>query len=307
MEGSRHQPVMLEESLGFLRPGPGRTFADLTLGGGGHSQAMLEAGATVVGFDRDPNALQRARARLMPHLDRFVPVHRDFASFGDGLDEVGCPQVDGVLMDLGLSSDQLDDPGRGFAFRLDGPLDLRFDPSRGEPAYARLAGAEPAEVEAWLREYGEVRIARRLARRLVEQARAGRLQSTADLRTLVEELVPQRNRPEGELARVFQALRILVNAELEQLERALDQMCDRLRPGGRLVVISYHSLEDRRVKRFLRHESGRDRVGSRHLPPSPLPEPRMRELTRRVVRPTEEEIARNPRARSARLRAGERR
>lgn len=307
MEASRHVPVMLQEVLRYLEPAPGKVIADLTLGGAGHTRALLEAGATVIGLDRDPQAIERARQLLSPHADRFVPVHRDFGSLPEVLDELGIDRVDGVLMDLGLSSDQLDDPARGFAFRTDGPLDLRFDPTRGEPAWERIERADAATIARWLTEYGEVRIARRLASAMVERARQQELRTTGALRELVTALVDRRERPEGELARVFQALRILVNEELQQLERVLGCLEDRLHPGGRLVAISYHSLEDRRVKAMLHRSSGRGGGGDRHRPALPGAEPTFRELTRRVVKPTEGEIERNPRARSARLRAGVRR
>ena len=280
---------------------------DLTLGGAGHTRALLEAGATVIGFDRDPQAIERARELLSPHADRFVPVHRDFGSLPEVLDELGIDRVDGVLMDLGLSSDQLDDPGRGFAFRYDGPLDLRFDPTRGEPAWRRIEEADVPTLTEWLSRYGEVRIARRLAQAMAERAARGELRTTEQLRELVTALVGRRKRPEGELARVFQALRVLVNDELGQLERVLDCLPDRMNPGGVLVAISYHSLEDRRVKRMLRRASGRAGGGDRHRPAPREVEATFRELTRRVVKPTEGEIERNPRARSARLRAGVRR
>lgn len=298
---------MLAEVLRYLEPAPGQVIADLTLGGAGHTRAMLEAGATVIGFDRDPQAIERAQELLSPHAERFVPVHRDFGSLPEALDELGIARVDGALMDLGLSSDQLDDPVRGFAFRFDGPLDLRFDPTRGEPAWARIEAADVPTLTQWLSRLGEVRIARRLAVAMVERARQQELRSTAALRELVTQHVSRRERPEGELARVFQALRVLVNDELAQLERVLDCLPERMNPGGRLVAISYHSLEDRRVKTMLHRTSGRTGGGDRHRPALPTDEPTFRELTRRVVKPTEEEIERNPRARSARLRAGVRR
>jgi 16S rRNA (cytosine1402-N4)-methyltransferase len=307
VEASRHVPVMLEEVLRYLEPAPGKVIVDLTLGGAGHARALLEAGATVIGLDRDPQAIERARQLLSPHVDRFVPVHRDFGSLPEVLDELGIDRVDGVLMDLGLSSDQLDDPTRGFAFRLQGPLDLRFDPTRGEPAWVRIEATDAPTLARWLTEYGEVRIARRLAQAMIERARTQEMRTTEALRELVIDLAGKRERPEGELARVFQALRVLVNEELPQLERVLDCLPDRLNPGGRMVAISYHSLEDRRVKTMLHRSSGRSGGGDRHRPPLPGAETTFRELTRRVVKPTDGEIERNPRARSARLRAGVRR
>lgn len=305
MSSTRHVPVLLEECLHHLQPRPGRVIADLTLGGGGHTAAILQLGARVLGFDRDGDALERAQTRFSPHEDQFTPVHRGFGALEEVLAELGLSSVDGVLMDLGLSSDQLDDARRGFAHRLDGPLDLRFDPSSGVPASDRLESADVSEIARWLRDFGEIRSARRLARRMADASRRGELRTTAQLRELVVEQAHPRHR-EAELSRVFQALRILVNEELEQLDRILEALPRCVAPGGRFVAISYHSLEDRRVKRMLRAASGRAGGGSRHLPAVEQDEPTFRELTRRVVRPDEEEIRRNPRARSARLRAAER-
>ncbi len=302
---TRHQPVLLQEALELLRPGPEKVLLDLTLGGGGYSSALLERGCRVIALDRDAAALERARARLHAHGAAFNALQQDFARFGETLDLLRVPAVDGICMDLGMSSDQLDDPQRGFAFRLEGPLDLRFDRSTGRPAWELLSASERPVVEGWLRDLGEVRRAARIARELTGRARAGQLRTTAHARAAVEACLPRVERPEPELARVFQALRIMVNGELEQLDSALGQVADRLRAGGRFVAVSYHSLEDRRVKRLLSLESGKVE-GSRHLPAPQARAPRLRVLTRRPVRPGADEIHRNPRARSARLRAGER-
>ncbi|RKZ15350.1 16S rRNA (cytosine(1402)-N(4))-methyltransferase [bacterium] len=302
---TRHVPVMLEETLRFLEPGPGKRIVDLTLGGGGHSEALLQAGAEVIAFDRDAVALQRATDRLSPHSENFIGVHREFGALAAVLDELGFGQVDGVLMDLGLSSDQLDDPGRGFAFRFDGPLDLRFDTSRGVPAAELLAHEDVGTIERWLREYGELRSARGVAREISARARQGTM-TTTELRQIVAARLPGHVKPEPELARLFQALRIAVNDELGQLETILECLPDRLHAGGVFVAISYHSLEDRRVKRMLRRLSGRVDRGSRHLPAPDLDPATFEDLTPKVLRPTDEEVARNPRARSARLRAGRR-
>lgn len=296
---------MLGETLRFLEPGPGKRIADLTLGGGGHSLALLQGGADVIGFDRDAAALANTTGFLSPHANNFIGVHREFGALGAVLDELGFGQVDGVLMDLGLSSDQLDDPGRGFAFRFDGPLDLRFDESRGEPAAARLASEEPGTIERWLREYGELRSARGIAREISARARQGAI-TTTDLREIVASRLPGHVKPEPELARLFQALRIAVNDELGQLETVLECLPDRLKSGGVFVAISYHSLEDRRVKRMLRRSSGRVDRGSRHLPAPDLDPATFEDLTPKLLRPSDDEVRRNPRARSARLRAGRR-
>jgi 16S rRNA (cytosine1402-N4)-methyltransferase len=291
--------------MALLSPGPGRVLLDATLGGGGFSAVWLEQGGHVIALDRDPAAVLSARERFAPRGHHFRAVRSDFARLGEVLDGFEVPVVDAICMDLGLSSDQLDDPTRGFAFRFDGPLDLRFDPSAGEPAWRRIEGADAAELEGWLREWGEVRAARVIARSLTARAAAGQLRTTQQARECVAAVLPRRMRPEPELARVFQALRILVNDELEQLDAALAQVATRLRPGGRFAAVSYHSLEDRRVKRLLLLESGTVE-GIRHLPVPRARAARMRVLTRRAVQPAPAEVARNPRARSARLRAGER-
>lgn len=304
---TRHRPVLLGEVLDLLDPREGSRIVDLTLGGGGYSAALLERGASIIALDRDPEAIERCKRRLAVHGERFQPHQRDFGSFARLLDESGWSSVDGICMDLGLSSDQLDDATRGFGFRHDGPLDLRFDGASGEPASALLSRLDADDLQRLLSEFGEVRHARGIARRLSERASATAELSTADVREVVVSVLPKRVRPEPELARVFQALRIAVNGELEQLEHALADVPNQLRAGGRFVCVSYHSLEDRRVKSFLRRESGRIQRGNRHAPQwAEAPQARMRELTRRPLRPTPEEIAANPRARSARLRAGER-
>jgi 16S rRNA (cytosine1402-N4)-methyltransferase len=259
----------------------------------------------VIGLDRDKQAIAGAARLLASHGDRFTARQSPFSLFGGVLDELGLESVDGICMDLGLSSDQLDDPGRGFAFRLDGPLDLRFDTTQGQPAAERIALATEAELLSWLSKLGEVRRARRIARVLHARAEAGELKTTGEVREAVVSVHPKSERVEPELARVFQALRILVNDELGQLDKALSQLPDRLNSGGRFVAVSYHSLEDRRVKRMLQLES-RGASGSRHLPAAQPFEPRMRTLTRKPVLPSDQEIASNPRSRSAKLRAGER-
>jgi len=295
---------MLEEVLEHLLPGPGKVVVDLTLGGGGYSAACLQRGARVIGLDLDPEAIAGASERLSSHGDRFTARQTAYDAFGVVLDELGLHAADGIVMDLGISSDQLDDPGRGFGFRHEGPFDLRFDPTRGEPAWRLLDQADEARLRRWLGELGEVRAVGRVARALCRASEAGEARTTGQVRAAVAAVLPRGRRPEGELARVFQAFRILVNDELGVLDRALDQVCERLNPAGRFVAVCYHSLEDRRVKSLLRRES-RPPARSRHLPPAEF-QPRLRELTRRPLRPTEAEVEANPRARSARLRAAER-
>jgi 16S rRNA (cytosine1402-N4)-methyltransferase len=297
---------MLEEVLDLLRPAPGMVVLDLTLGGGGYSAAFLESGARVIGLDLDEEAIAGASRRLSSHGDRFEARQTPFSGFPAVLDELGLRQVDGICMDLGLSSDQLADPRRGFSFQSEGAFDLRFDANHGRPAHAWLEGAGMKEIQGWLQEWGEVRAAGRIARVLHEAAQRNEVHSAAQVREAVISVLPRGAKPEPELARVFQAFRILVNDEMGHLDRALEAIPDALATGGRFVAVSYHSLEDRRVKSMLRRESGAGGGGSRHLPalePRPV---RMRVLHPRPLRPKDSELRDNPRARSARLRAGER-
>ncbi len=302
---THHQPVMLTEALELLLPTPGKVVVDMTLGGGGYSAACLEAGARVIGLDRDLKAIAGASARFSSHGDRFIVRHTAFSNFGAVLDELGLAHVDGICMDLGLSSDQLEDSSRGFSHQAQGSFDLRFDPSRGLSAAEHLRRASMPQIQSWLSEFGEVRVAGRVARVLFELAREEGSLTASRVRERILTVLPRGKNPEGELARVFQAFRILVNDELTELETALEDIPSRLRSGGRFVVVSYHSLEDRQVKTMLRRES-RGTAGSRHLPSVQKETPRLRVLTPRPMRPTASEVQRNPRARSARLRAGER-
>jgi len=296
---------MLKEVLHFLDPGPGQVVVDLTLGGGGYSAAFLESGARVIGLDLDPEAVAGASRRLSSHGDLFTARSSAFSDFPTVLDELGINLVDGICMDLGLSSDQLDDGGRGFSFDADGAFDLRFDTRRGRPAVQWLRQASVEEIQQWLSRWGEVRRAGRIARALHDLARRSGTVDTPAVRETVTAALGHEDHPNKELARVFQAFRILVNDEMGELERALDAVPSRLAAGGRFVAVSYHSLEDRRVKSMLRRES-RPPQGSRHVPVAVERPPRMKILTPRPLRPSPEEIDRNRRARSARLRAAER-
>lgn len=315
---AEHLPVMLAECLELLAPRSGDTLVDATLGLGGHASAILERigpGGCLLGLDRDPEALRLAEARLREACDGWgwgaCPVRTaqsDFRRLGETLDGLGIASVRGCLFDLGVSSMQLDLPERGFSFRVSGPLDMRMDPS-AHPSAADLVNELPeAELARLIWEYGEERYSRRIARRIVERRRSAPLETTQDLVDAVWGAYPPGER-HGRIhpaTRTFQALRIAVNDELAAIEPALTAAVDHLAPGGRIVVLAYHSLEDRIVKRTFEYLAGRCRC------PEEVPvcacgaRERVQILTRKPRQPSEVEIARNPRARSARLRAVER-
>jgi 16S rRNA (cytosine1402-N4)-methyltransferase len=308
-----HLPVLAEEVLEMLAPRSGSLQIDATVGGGGHTERILEAtdpDGRLLGLDADGAAIARVDGRLRPRFgDRLVLRRANFRELAEVAPEAGFGAVDGCLFDLGLSSFQLADTGRGFGFRAGGPLDMRFDTSRGVPASELLATLDVAELTALFRRYGEEPKAGRIARAVVDARRTGPIETAEELAALVERVVPvnpRQPRRTHPATRVFQALRIAVNEELEALEAGLATALDLLRPGGRLVVLSYHSLEDRIVKRFFAAE----RRGC--ICPPELPvcvcgrNPRLRLVTRRSITPTAEEVGRNPRSRSARLRAAER-
>jgi len=292
---SCHEPVMLREVLDLLAPRPGGLYVDATVGGGGHAAALLEEaeGARLIAVDRDAQALERARLRLAPFGDRVRFLHAPFSALAGvlGPDERG--RVDGILADLGVSSDQLEDRARGFSFQKDGPLDMRMDPSRQKTSAAvLLASASEDQIESWLREYGEERFARRIARAIVDARRVGPLLRTSQLADLVSRCVPRGRQSIHPATRTFQALRIAVNGELDELDALLASAPRLLAPGGVLAVLSFHSLEDRRVKLAFRNEA-RSQDYELLLP--------------RGAVPSRAEQARNPRARSARLRGLRRR
>jgi len=308
-----HLPVLVEEVIEMLAPAPGSLHIDATLGGGGHAERILEAAnpdGRLLGLDADTLAIRRVEARLRGRFgDRLVLRQANFRELAAVAPGAGFGAVDGCLFDLGLSSFQLADRGRGFGFRAGGPLDMRFDPSRGVPAAELLASLDAAELTALLRRYGEEPKAPRIARAIVEARRVAPVATAEELAALVERVVPPNPRVPRRThpaTRVFQALRIAVNEELEALQAGLAAALDLLRPGGRLVVLSYHSLEDRIVKRFFQAE----RRGCVCPPQVPVcvcgRNPRLRLVTSPSLTPTDAEIAVNPRARSARLRAAER-
>jgi 16S rRNA (cytosine1402-N4)-methyltransferase len=297
-----HQTVLLEEAVSMLAPLPGKVIVDGTLGGGGHSEALLERGASVVGIDRDPRALEAARARLARFGERFQTFRADFGELESVVAERGQGPVEGLLLDLGVSSPQLDEPERGFSFQREGPLDMRMGPE-GQTAAELIDALSEQELSKILRELGEEPFARPIARELKRTSP----QTTLEAAEAVKRAVPRRAWPRRihVATRTFQALRMAVNGELESLARALEAVPRVLRPGGVAAVITFHSLEDRMVK-----ERFRDLVGRCLCPPG-LPvcgckrAGDFRLLTRKAIAPKEEEVARNPRARSAHLRAVE--
>jgi 16S rRNA (cytosine1402-N4)-methyltransferase len=311
-EAVPHRPVMLRETLQLLRPAPGAIVVDGTLGAGGHAEALLGAIAPhgrLYGIDRDPTALAHARERLAPFGDRFTAIHGDHRELPLLLEQHGVDAVDTVLLDLGISSMQLDDPSRGFALTLDGPLDMRMDPGAGPSAAELLQTLPESEIASILYRFGQERRSRAIARAIVRQRADRPLCSTSELRELVERVMgPQARRFKIHPAtRTFQAVRIAVNHELVGLDVVVSDCVRLLRPGGRVAFIAFHSLEDRAVKHTLRG------LAQSCVCPPGLPvclceqTSQIRVLTTRVVRPTEQEIRDNPRSRSARLRVGEKR
>ena len=299
-----HEPVLRDEVVALLQPAPGRVFLDGTLGGGGHTGALLAAGAKVVALDRDRESLAHASERLASFGDRFVPVQGNFADAPEIPAVLAAAPFDGALLDLGVSSHQLDTPDRGFSFRHDGPLDMRMDPSTGEPAAMLVNSADEAELTRLFRECGEEPQARRVARAIVAERERLPFTRTGQLAALIEKVLGRRGRVHP-ATRVFQALRIAVNDELGSLRRALVAIPPLLKAGARFVIITFHSLEDRAVKTIVR--AGSERWLDRPEWPAPRPNPewRFRDLTRKPLAAEAEEINRNPRARSARLRAVE--
>ena len=295
-----HVPVLRKEVLEALAVAPGAVAVDCTFGRGGHTRAILErAGAAgrVAAIDRDPEAVRAGAAIRDPRLE---VVHARFDALAEICRARGVAgRVDAVLFDLGVSSPQLEDAARGFSFRRPGPLDMRMDPGDGEPLGAWLARVSERELAGVIAKFGEERRARRIARAIV---RARPLATTAELAAAVERAAPSREASGHPATRTFQALRIHLNREIECLEAALPAALEVLRPGGRLAVVSFHSLEDRVAKRFLRAES-KEAPGPRGLPAARPP--RLRPVAG-PVRPSQEEVAVNPRARSAVLRAAER-
>ena len=300
-----HTSVLLDEVVEALAPAEGRVVVDATFGAGGYSRAFLDHGAQVIAFDRDPGARRFADALAAEAPGRFRLIERRFSELEDGLAEAGRTHCDGVAFDLGVSSMQLDEAERGFSFMRDGPLDMRMG-GEGPTAADLVNGSEPADLSRvfWL--YGEERQSRRIAAALVRRRAEQPFTRTLDLADVVERaLGGRRGAPTHPATRVFQALRIAVNEELAELEAGLEAAERSLSPGGRLAVVTFHSLEDRIVKGFFTERAGRTPAGSRHLPPAEKgPAPTFELLFKNARAPGEAETRANPRARSAKLRAG---
>jgi 16S rRNA (cytosine1402-N4)-methyltransferase len=313
MNGFVHTPVLETEVLAYLAPRPGGVYCDGTLGGGGHARRILEASGPdgrLIGIDRDREALAAAGARLADFGDRVALLHGTFGHMDELLAEAGMAgPLDGILLDLGPSSPQFDHAQRGFSFGKEGPIDMRMDQSQGETAFELLRRATPDELADLLRELGEERFSKRIARNIKEALRQGALHTTTELAALVEAAIPapvKRHMKVHPATKTFQALRIAVNAELAELDRFLEVFPALLAPGGRCVIISFHSLEDRRVKQVFRDLAWTSRLPA-HLAKAAGEriEPVCVPITRKPVFAGEDEVARNPRARSARLRACE--
>jgi 16S rRNA (cytosine1402-N4)-methyltransferase len=306
----QHRPVMLRELLTLLLPQDPAVVVDCTLGGGGHTRALLQAhpgSQMVIGLDRDPACIAAAAEWGRPWAARFVPVHGDFRDLTTHLLRLGYPRVDAIVLDLGVSSYQLDTAERGFSFLRDGPLDMRMDPTQEETACTLINRAPVDDLRAIFRTLGEERWAARIARAIVAFRNTTPITRTRVLADVVAQAIPRGAWPVDihPATRVFQALRMAVNRELEALSEVLPQALAALRPGGRLGVIAFHSLEDRQVKRFMQQEA------KGCICPPRLPQcvchrrPQLALLTRKPCRPGTQEVHDNPRSRSARLRVGE--
>ncbi len=309
MSAGEHQAVMLAQAVDGLNVQGARAdgvYVDGTFGRGGHSRRILQmlgGGGRLIALDRDPDAIHAGAAITDK---RFTLLHGWFGELRELLAGAGVKKVDGMLLDLGVSSPQLDDAERGFSFRFDAPLDMRMDTSRGLTAAQWLATADEADIREVIKNHGEERFAKQIAAAIVAARAGGDLRTTRQLATLVADTVPSREPRQDPATRTFQALRIHLNQELEELSLVLPQCMDLLNPGGRLAVISFHSLEDRIVKRFMREAVAGARVPARlPLRSHEMPQPLMR-LIGKAQRPADEEVARNPRARSATLRVAER-
>ncbi len=301
-----HLPVLYNVVLSALRPAPGCRLVDGTVGGGGHAWGLLEASdpdGKLLGLDRDPAALRIAAERLRPYGERAILRQASFADLGEEIEAAGWDRVDGVLLDLGMSSMQVDDPQRGFSFQHDGPLDMRFDPAAPGTAADLVNNLQAGELAELLTRFGEEPRARRVAQAIVA---ARPIRTTRALAEVVSRAAGYKSGRTHPATRTFQALRIAVNDELEAVGQGLEQAVLRMRPGGRLAVIAFHSLEDRAVKQFMRRESTDCLCPPRQPVCTCGHRATLKEITRSPIRPEDDEVIRNPRARSARLRVAER-
>lgn len=306
---NEHEPVLYHETLFYLRPRPGGKYIDGTVGAGGHTAGLLalsEPNGMVLGLDRDAEAIAYCRRRLASESGRLMLVQANYSDMAEVAGQSDFAAVDGILLDLGLSSRQLAESKRGFSFRSDGPLDMRFDTTKGRTAADLLNELDESELAEILHLYGEVPQSRTVARTIIESRP---LQTTRQLTEIAERMANRNRRSRARrihpATRIFQALRIAVNEELSALERVLPDTVTLLKPGGRLAIISFHSLEDRIVKRFIRDQSS-DCICPPEVPVCTCDtEPQLNRVTRKVIRPSEQEVTSNPRSRSARLRVAE--
>lgn len=310
MNIQEHAPVMINEVLEYLSPRDGGVYVDCTFGAGGYSRAVLEScDCKVIAFDQDDTVLPYAQALHSEFGERFEFVQGCFGDIDELLDSIGVSKVSGIVLDIGVSSMQLDKADRGFSFRFDGPLDMRMGRSLSEEMAADLVNEmEEQDLANIIYKYGEERMSRRIAKAIVLKRQEERFETTSQLADVVRTVVKKSSKDTTDPAtRTFQALRIAVNDELGELERALGKSSELLMSAGRLVVVTFHSLEDRIVKKYMRAQSGRVSRGSKYLPDASQPEelPLYRDLTRKAVLPSPEEISANSRSRSAKLRAVE--
>ncbi|MBC8336091.1 MAG: 16S rRNA (cytosine(1402)-N(4))-methyltransferase RsmH [Anaerolineales bacterium] len=304
--GAAHQPVLYHEIMQALQPKNKGYYVDCTLGAGGHALGILNASkpeGKLLGIDVDPQALALARETLAPHERRSLLLQRSYTRLSEILQDIQWPLVNGIVLDLGASSMQFDTPKRGFSFREDAPLDMRFDPAQPQSAADLINTYSEAELAEIIFRYGEERAARRISKAILRERP---IHTTGQLASLIEKLLPRKGMRVHPATRTFQALRIAVNDELGTIEKVLPQAVQALAPGGRLAIISFHSLEDRLVKQYFRHES-RDCICPPRQPICTCEhKASIKEIVRKPIRPGDEEIAQNSRARSARLRIAER-
>ena len=308
MSNGYHTTVLLESVLEYIITSTDGTYVDATIGGGGHAAGMLEhlsSKATFVGFDADADAIDYSKKRLIGHGDHLILIRENFSNMTSQLQQHNISKIDGVLLDLGVSSFQIDGPDKGFSFQRDEALDMRMDNRQMWDAITLINQTGAKDLERIFREYGEDRLARRIAEAVVRERAHTPIETTRALARLVQRVAGTKFAKKSQ-ARIFQALRIAVNNELDRLQRALRDAMELLKIGGRIVVISYHSLEDRIVKDFFRSEAAAVVPSEHKLVPGRKRIPRLRVLTKKPIRPSVEEIRLNRRARSAKLRAAER-